>query len=186
MLRRGGARRPAALSRIGPGGRPSLVSLGPAATDTRAGRSLTPRRCGWEGRHGQGSRSGLKSSSRDAAPEEVVLVQKHGFESYYVLGEGLLTEAGEGRPEARALASAAAAPPFRFSRMGPKGTGRQLGEPNRKKLGALMASGGGGTSQIPAGFTYLGQFLDHDLTFDKTNVMLGTNVNATQLLQARS
>ena len=32
---------------------------------------------------------------------------------------------------------------------------------------------GGGQSQIPAGFTYLGQFIDHDLTFDKTNVMLG-------------
>src|SRR3954452_2088226 len=70
--------------------------------------------------------------------------------------------------------------------MGPHGTGHQLGEPLRKKLGALMASGGGGTSGIPAGFTYLGQFIDHDLTFDKTNVMLGASVNATQLLQARS
>src|SRR4051812_24813565 len=70
--------------------------------------------------------------------------------------------------------------------MGPKGTGRQLGESNRKKLGALMAAGGGGTSQIPSGFTYLGQFLDHDLTFDKTNVMLGVNVSPAQLLQGRS
>ena len=33
-----------------------------------------------------------------------------------------------------------------------------------------------GSPQIPAGFTYLGQFVDHDLTFDKTNVMLGENV----------
>ena len=32
---------------------------------------------------------------------------------------------------------------------------------------------GGGQSTIPAGFTYLGQFVDHDLTFDKTDVMLG-------------
>src|SRR4051794_26292067 len=70
--------------------------------------------------------------------------------------------------------------------MGPKGTGRQLGEPNRKKLGALMAAGGGGTSQIPSGFTYLGQFADHDLTFDKTNVMLGQNVSPADLLQGRS
>ena len=98
---------------------------------------------------------------------------QHGSESYFVVGEGLLAESGEGRDAARAVASAAAAPPFRFSRMGPKGTGRQLGEPNRRKLGVLMAAGGGGTSQIPSGFTYLGQFLDHDLTFDKTTVMLG-------------
>jgi Animal haem peroxidase len=112
-------------------------------------------------------------------------VEQHGSESYFVIGEGLLSEATGGRDSARSSA-AKAAPPFRFSRMGPHGTGRQLGEPLRKKLGALMASGGGGTSGIPAGFTYLGQFIDHDLTFDKTNVMLGASVNATQLLQARS
>jgi Animal haem peroxidase len=49
-----------------------------------------------------------------------------------------------------------------------------------------MAAGGGGVSQIPAGFTYLGQFIDHDLTFDKTNVMLGANVSPATMLQARS
>ena len=49
-----------------------------------------------------------------------------------------------------------------------------------------MARAGGGNSQIPAGFTYLGQFIDHDLTFDKTDVMLGANVTPAQLLQARS
>lgn len=49
-----------------------------------------------------------------------------------------------------------------------------------------MAAGTGGASQIPAGFTYLGQFTDHDLTFDKTAVALGTNVTPAQLLQART
>src|SRR4051794_37599492 len=117
--------------------------------------------------------------------------QQHGSESYFVIGEGLLATSADGREPGAAAkagkaAKAAAAPPFRFSRMGPKGTGRQLGEPNRKRLGALMAAGGGGTSQIPSGFTYLGQFLDHDLTFDKTDVMLGVNVSPAQLLQARS
>jgi hypothetical protein len=110
-------------------------------------------------------------------------MEKHGSESYFVVGEGLLSESGDGRTTAVA---AKAAPPFRFSRMGPKGTGRQLGEPNRTKLGALMAAGGGETSKIPSGFTYLGQFLDHDLTFDKTNVMLGASVSPSALLQARS
>jgi Animal haem peroxidase len=123
----------------------------------------------------------------------------HGSESYFVIGEGLLGEAVGGRnggpPDggaavaataASATAAAASVPPFRFSRMGPSGVGRQLGEPNRKKVGAAMAEPGGGQSHIPAGFTYLGQFLDHDLTFDKTNVMLGANVTPAQLLQARS
>ncbi len=112
----------------------------------------------------------------------------HGSESYYVVGEGLLTESGEGRDEtlAAALPAAAPPPPFRFSRMGPDGAGRQLPTPNRRKVAATMAGGGGGASQIPAGYTYLGQFVDHDLTFDKTNVMLGEGVSPAQLLQARS
>jgi hypothetical protein len=122
----------------------------------------------------------------------------HGSESYYVIGEGLLGESVGGRDDshngatpARAAAAGGAgdaggAPPFRFSRMGPNGSGKQLGEGARKKLGAAMARAGGGNSQIPAGFTYLGQFMDHDLTFDKTTVMLGANVTPAQMLQARS
>src|SRR5687768_13068692 len=101
-------------------------------------------------------------------------MEKHGAESYFVLGEGLLTESVGGR----ALAvTAQAATPFRFTRMGPKGQGKQLGEGNRKRIGRAMTQGGGGTGAIPAGFTYLGQFADHDLTFDKTQVMLGQNVS---------
>jgi Animal haem peroxidase len=110
-------------------------------------------------------------------------VTHHGFESYFVEGEGLLAEAGDGRPVALAAATTA---PFRFSRMGPKGQGKQLGEPNHRAIAREMTAGGGGASTIPAGFTYLGQFVDHDLTFDKTNVSLGENVPPSQLLQARS
>jgi hypothetical protein len=117
----------------------------------------------------------------------------HGSESYYVIGEGLLAESVGGRhsengagPAREGVGDAGGAPPFRFSRMGPKGINRQLGEGARKRLGEAMARAGGGNSQIPAGFTYLGQFIDHDLTFDKTDVMLGTNVTPAQLVQARS
>src|SRR5918995_5147510 len=113
-------------------------------------------------------------------------MEKHGSESFFVLGEGLLDETVGGREPTLAATAEAATPPFRFSRMGPKGTQRQLTESNRKKLGNAIAAGGGGASQIPAGFTYLGQFIDHDLTFDKTNVMLGEHVSPAQLLQARS
>ena len=113
-------------------------------------------------------------------------MEKHGSESYFVLGEGLLTEAVGGRARTLSAAAEAQAPSFRFSRMGPSGSGRQLGEGGRKKIGNAMAAGGGGASRVPAGFTYLGQFVDHDLTFDKTGVMLGQNVSPAQLLQARS
>jgi hypothetical protein len=102
-------------------------------------------------------------------------MRSHASESYTVLGEGLLTESAGGR-----------ASPFRFTRMGPNGVNRQLGEPSRKRVANAMTAGGGGPSQVPAGFTYLGQFIDHDMTFDKTNVMLGANVSPAQLLQGRS
>ncbi len=116
----------------------------------------------------------------------------HGSETYWVEGEGVLGESGEGRDTAvvataaGARATAAAVPAFRFSRMGPSGSGKQIGEGIALKVGREMAAGGGGAGSIPAGFTYLGQFIDHDLTFDKTTVMLGDSVSPAQLLQGRS
>jgi len=110
--------------------------------------------------------------------------QRHGFESYYVIGEGLLGESGGGRQ----LERAATAPPFRFSRMGPSGVGKQVGDANLAKIAVAMTAPMTQTaaSTIPSGFTYLGQFIDHDLTFDKTNVMLGQDISPAQLLQGRS
>jgi hypothetical protein len=113
-------------------------------------------------------------------------MNRHGSESYFVIGEGLLGETVGGRAPTLAKAAEALTPPFRFSRMGPKGTDRQLTDANRTKIADAMVVGGGGSSQIPAGFTYLGQFADHDLTFDKTSVMLGENVSPADLLQGRS
>jgi len=113
-------------------------------------------------------------------------MEHHGSESYFVIGEGLLAESVGGRERTLGRAVEAIAPPFRFSRMGPNGSGHQLGDPNRKRIASAMTAGGGGASRIPSGFTYLGQFTDHDLTFDKTSVMLGEHVSPTQLLQARS
>ena len=114
------------------------------------------------------------------------LVERHGSESYFIVGEGLVGESGQGRAFSSmpTAAGAAAAPPFRFSRMGPKGTA--VGEAVRGKVARAMTAGGGGDSTVPAGFTYLGQFVDHDLTFDRTKVMLGENVSPAELLQARS
>jgi hypothetical protein len=113
-------------------------------------------------------------------------MERHGSESYFVLGEGLLDESANGRTSALAASAAPAAVPFRFSRMGPRGVGVQLPDGVRKKLANAMTRGGGGAQGIPAGFTYLGQFVDHDLTFDKTTVMLGERISPIDLLQGRS
>jgi hypothetical protein len=110
----------------------------------------------------------------------------HGSETFFVLGEGLLSESAGGRETRLAADTNADAPPFRFSRLGPSGADRQLTESVRKRIAGVMTKGGGGSSRIPAGYTYLGQFLDHDLTFDMTNVTFGDHVAPSELLLARS
>ena len=114
-------------------------------------------------------------------------MEQHGSESYFVIGEGLLGESLGGRDGTIGFAAAAdAVPPFRFSRMGPKGTGKQLAEPNRRKIGRAMTEQSMRPGTMAAGFTYLGQFVDHDLTFDKTGLMEGADINPATLEQGRS
>ncbi|MEA2279933.1 MAG: hypothetical protein QOK21_540 [Solirubrobacteraceae bacterium] len=124
-------------------------------------------------------------------PQPVVPPHRgHGAETFFVLGEGLLGDSAGGRAPApaqdgaAAVAQLAAVPPFRFSRMGPKG--RATARATRAELARAMTAGGGGSTGIPSGYTYLGQFLDHDMTFDRTNVMLGTHIAPADLLQGRS
>jgi hypothetical protein len=112
--------------------------------------------------------------------------ERHGQETFFVVDEGVIGEALGGRQPTLAAALEANAPVFRFSRMGPKGTGKQLGEANLKKIAQAMTASGGATGKMAAGFTYLGQFIDHDLTFDRTQVMLGDDVSPGQLVEARS
>src|SRR5215213_6733653 len=47
--------------------------------------------------------------------------QGHGSESFFIVDEGLVGEARGGRAHAAAAATPAAAPRFRFTRIGPKG-----------------------------------------------------------------
>ena len=78
-----------------------------------------------------------------------------------------------------------AAPPFRFSRVGPKGQ-RAERALARKLAKAMVTFDEQPEGDIPAGYTYLGQFIDHDLTMDVTEVRLGEDVSPAELLQARS
>lgn len=138
----------------------------------------------------------------DAAPEPPPPV-KHGSETFFIEGEGVLTTQVGGRatdtgdaadpvngatsPRARAAQPLAPgqAPPFRFSRIGPKGPALAL--PIARKLARGMTVGGGGTAgNVPSGYTYLGQFVDHDLTLDRTTLMTAGEVDPATMLSGRS
>src|SRR3954447_13786792 len=130
----------------------------------------------------------MTTQARETATQGIP-AHRHGRERFFVVGEGWVPEPDEGEAweSASSLAAAASSPgAFRFSRLGPRATGHQLDEAARKALGTAMAAGGGAASQIPAGFTYFGQFLDHDLTFDKTQVAFGANVPPGTMLEGRS
>ena len=105
---------------------------------------------------------------------------KHGRELYVIEGEGTFQTDGASRE----AVAADEAPPFRFSRVGPPG--KRLDASIRSKVARAMTSGPQRDGQIPAGFTYLGQFVDHDLTFDATTVALGEDISPADLLQGRS
>ncbi len=127
-------------------------------------------------------------------------MRAHGQERYVVIGEGELSPEPEDaedpasvEADAASATSSAGEPaslarraevPFRFTRLGPRG--RPLSEQVHLKMAKAMIKGGGRPTSVPAGFTYLGQFIDHDLTFDRTEVTLGEAVSPADLLQARS
>jgi hypothetical protein len=106
---------------------------------------------------------------------------RHGCESYSVVGEGLPGESGGGRTEKAVARMATTALPFRFSRMGPART--TLTEAAPRKSANAMTCERGTASYVPAGFTYLGQFIDHDLTLDKTRVTFGDDVSPADPLR---
>lgn len=115
-------------------------------------------------------------------------MKRHVRDNYYVVGEGILTYDDKHKPVCLRPSTEAEIRKSRFSRMGPKG--KQLDDATREKLAEAMTAVGSqpdsATPTVPAGFTYLGQFVDHDLTFDKTATALGDSVTVEELIQGRS
>lgn len=114
---------------------------------------------------------------------------RHGRDIFLIEGEGLVGGAPtrSGRRRAATLDPRAAGDPrlFRFTRIGPPGT--RLARGINVKVAAAMSSGTALLDgPIPAGYTYLGQLVDHDLTFDKTAVMFGDNISPADMLSGRS
>ncbi|WP_378733231.1 heme peroxidase family protein [Nocardia brasiliensis] len=115
-------------------------------------------------------------------------MKRHGSDSFFVVGEGVLEFDSDGSPTARQPLTIEELRRFRFSRLGPVGV--PTDEATRAALAAAMTAEvpqqDSAQPTIPAGFTYLGQFVDHDLTMDRTEAQLGEDVTLDELMQGRS
>jgi hypothetical protein len=114
-------------------------------------------------------------------------VKRHVQNSYYVEGEGLWTLDEAQQPRLISPVASAALRMFRFSRLGPKGKPTDL--TLNQKLAKAMTTGSQPDSSappIPAGFTYLGQFVDHDLTLDATALAPDQDVTVDELVDNNS
>jgi hypothetical protein len=118
----------------------------------------------------------------------------HGVERYSIDGEGVIegslvpSDAGNTRPAGAVRGDPFMTPEKRlltsrklFCRMFEEGT-----QPDANaliSLGLAMESevpgGAGGDSSTAAGYTYFGQFLDHDINFDRTPLALSGAVDPT-------
>ncbi len=114
-------------------------------------------------------------------------MKRHGRKNFLVVGEGILV-LDEGSPRRVRPTTTAELRKFRFSRIGPKGPA--LDEDLRIALAEAMVQGDAQPDSsnpiMPAGFTYLGQFVDHDFTLDNTAAALGEVVSVEELIQGRS
>lgn len=112
--------------------------------------------------------------------------RKHGRPDFYVSGECVYGLDKHGRPGKRKPNPIEETRKFRFSRIGPKGEALSPGLLEKVAAAMVPANEASSDSKIPAGFTYLGQFVDHDLTLDKTATKLGDQVSIDELIQGRS
>lgn len=124
--------------------------------------------------------------------------RQHGQTFYFIEGEGFVgeEEIREGRQPFSAGLRAAIAPSvtldperaFRFSRMFPMLPPFRPDSTGLIQLGQAMEDTPNFTDhpELPAGFTYFGQFLDHDITFDKTEGMPNTVLDPEEIIQGRS
>jgi hypothetical protein len=113
--------------------------------------------------------------------------KKHARERYFIAVEGVVSIGSNGETQTERPTSVEMTKSFIFSRFIPK----LVGQPNSINLltrlaVSMTAPGGKSSSTIPAGFTYLGQFLDHDLTLDVTSLNPAGPTTPSQLLNGRT
>lgn len=113
--------------------------------------------------------------------------KKHARERYFIASEGVISIGADGETVTAPPSTVELTKSFLFSRF----IAGLRGQPNSinllvKLAVSMTAPGGKASSTIPAGFTYLGQFLDHDLTLDVTALDPAAAVTPGQLLNGRT
>lgn len=111
------------------------------------------------------------------------------LEDFFVTGEGIFAAddaSDDSRATPRRPTTLEELRKSRFARMCPSAGARASRDLMERLAGARVAGSRRPDSVIPAGFTYLGQFVDHDLTFDKTARFPGEQITVAELAQDRS
>ena len=130
-----------------------------------------------------------------APRKEKIMPQKHGQQTYFIEGEGFVGDdelRSEDSLEGLRAASPAAMPQqnraFRFTRMFPNLPPFRPSVDALQELGLVMDDTFNHKDHptMPAGYTYFGQFVDHDITRDKTSDLSHTEVSIEQITQGRS
>ncbi|MFY0406158.1 peroxidase family protein [Solicola sp. PLA-1-18] len=114
-------------------------------------------------------------------------MKRHLRDNYYVVGEGVVDGDAEQHYRCHRPSTEASLRKFRFSRLGPQG--EDVDRDLAAALATRMTEGDKADpdeARVPSGYTYLSQFVDHDMTLDKTAVHLGDQVTVAELKQGRS
>src|SRR6185503_6789905 len=90
-------------------------------------------------------------------------MRRHSKNKFLIVGEGLVEGATK-----RKASKEEDEREFRFSRMHEAGVGHETALLHKLAIAMTSEPGSGAASTTPAAFTYLGQFVDHDLTLDAT------------------
>lgn len=108
------------------------------------------------------------------------MAKRHNREYFYMAATGTMRGPDPERPATPSERQRG----FRFSEIVVGKDARHSDALLRAVAEVMTGTGPGVDGDIPAGFTYLGQFVDHDLTKDETNV--GFNTPVTDIAQMRS
>jgi hypothetical protein len=122
-------------------------------------------------------------------------MKRHFRENYYIVEEGVVTYDNPSAPYNKRKPityrpnTTEELRKFRFSRLGQEGGQVDVDLLNALASAMTIDANNPDTrpdGDLPAGFTYLAQFIDHDLTLDKTAVEFGEDVTVAELIQGRS
>ena len=100
---------------------------------------------------------------------------RHGREAYYIAGEGMRGLGTHGEMKQWIASGLEESVEFRFSRFVPGLVGAPNSDDVLAQLAvAMLQKKGQFDTKMPAGYTYLGQFIDHDMTLDPSELDLAT------------